>query len=144
MTLLVMLLQPPGGIFIGIGRPEMDRRVKRVIILMEQGFNQPLSVADLAKAVNLSPGRLCHIFKSETNVALLHYLRALRMEQAKRLLQTTFMTVKEVMIEVGVRDESHFVRDFESTFGVSPARFRLSLDIENGPATELTAELAKR
>src|SRR5262249_32634946 len=144
MTLLVMLLRPPGGIFIGIGRPEMDRRVKSVIILMDQGFNQPLSVADLSKAVNLSPGRLCHIYKSETNVALLHYLRALRMEQAKRLLQTTFMTGKEVMIEVGVRDESHFVRDFESTFGVSPARFRLSLEIENGPATELTAELAKR
>src|SRR5215813_1996265 len=90
---------------------KMDRRVKRVIILMEQGFDQPLSVADLAKAVNLSPGRLCHLFKSETNVPLRHYLRALRMEQAKRLLQTTFMTVKEVMIEVGVRDESHFVRD---------------------------------
>jgi AraC family transcriptional regulator, arabinose operon regulatory protein len=122
----------------------MDRRVKRVIILMEQGFDQPLSVADLAKAVNLSPGRLCHIFKSETNVALLQYLRALRMEQAKKLLQTTFLSVKEVMMEVGVRDESHFVRDFESAYGVSPARFRLSLELENGPAKELTAELANR
>ena len=112
----------------------MDRRVKRVIILMEQGFDQPLSVADLAKAVNLSPGRLCHIFKSETNVALVHYLRALRMAQAKRLLETTFLTVKQVMIEVGIKDESHFVRDFESTYGISPARFRLNLDIGNEPA----------
>lgn len=122
----------------------MDRRVKRVIILMEQGFDQPLSVAGLAKAVNLSPGRLTHLFKSETDVALLHYLRALRMEQAKRLLETTFLTVKEVMIEVGVRDESHFVRDFESMYGISPARFRLSLDTANGPEKELSAELANR
>jgi len=122
----------------------MDWRVKRVINLMEQGLDQPLSVADLAKAVNLSPGRLRHIFKSETNVALRHYLRALRMEHAKRLLQTTFLTVKQVMIEVGVRDESHFVRDFESTYGISPGRFRLSPAIENGPAKGLAATLAKR
>jgi len=122
----------------------MDRRVKKVILLMEQGFDQPLSVADLAQAVNLSPGRLCHLFKSETNVALLHYLRALRMEHAKILLQTTFLSVKQVMIEVGVRDESHFVRDFESTYGISPAKFRLGLDIENEPAEEFVAKLANR
>jgi two-component system response regulator YesN len=105
----------------------MDQRVEQVIILMEDSLDRHLSVTDLAKAVNLSPWRLCHIFKSETNVAPLQYLRALRMEHAKRLLETTFLSVKQVMTEVGVTDESHFVRDFKATYGVSPARFRLSL-----------------
>lgn len=121
----------------------MDQRVQKVIMLMEHGFDRHLSIADLANAVNLSPWRLCHIFKSETNVAPLQYLRALRMERAKRLLQTTFLSVKQVMTEVGVRDESHFVRDFKSAYGVSPARFRLSLD-GNGPQTGLIAKSAKR
>ena len=106
----------------------MDQRVQQVIILMEDRLDQHLSVTDLAKAVNLSPWRLCHIFKSETNVAPLQYLRALRMEHAKKLLETTFLSVKQVMTEVGVTDESHFVRDFKATYGVSPTRFRLSLE----------------
>jgi transcriptional regulator GlxA family with amidase domain len=105
----------------------MDQRVQQVINLMEDSFDQHLSVADLAKAVNLSSWRLCHIFKSETNVAPLQYLRALRMEHAKRLLETTFLSVKQVMTEVGLRDGSHFVRDFKATYGVSPTRFRVSL-----------------
>jgi len=105
----------------------MDQRVQQVILLMEDGLGRHLSVTDLAKAVNLSPWRLCHIFKSETNVAPHQYLKSLRMEHARRLLETTFLSVKEVMSEVGVRDESHFVKDFEATYGVSPTRFRLSL-----------------
>ena len=94
---------------------------------MEDSLDQHVSVTDLAKAVNLSPWRLCHIFKSETNVAPLQYLKALRMEHAKRLLETTFLSVKQVMTEVGVRDESHFARDFKATYGVSPTTFRQSL-----------------
>ena len=109
----------------------MDQRVQKVITVMEHGFDQQLSVTDLAKAVNLSPWRLYHIFKSETSVSPQQYLRALRMEQARKLLQTTFLSVKQVMIEVGLRDESHFVRDFKSAYGVSPARFRHSLDVRN-------------
>lgn len=105
----------------------MDQRVQQVITLMEDSFDKQLCVTDLAKAVNLSPWRLCHIFKSETNVAPLQYLRTLRMEHAKRLLETTFLSVKQVMTAVGVTDESHFVRDFKTAYGVSPTRFRLSL-----------------
>lgn len=92
---------------------------------MEDSFGLHWSVADLAKVVNLSPWRLCHIFKSETSVAPLQYLRALRMEQARRLLETTFLSVKEITSKVGVRDESHFVRHFKMTYGLPPAKYRL-------------------
>jgi len=106
----------------------MDPRVQQVIIFMEDSLDRHLSVTDFAKAVNLSPWRLSHLFKSETNVAPLQYLRTLRMELAKRLLETTFLSVKQVMIEVGLRDESHFARDFRTTYGVSPTRYRLGLE----------------
>ena len=105
----------------------MDQRVQQVIILMENSFGRQVSVTDLAKAVNLSPWRLGHIFKSETGMPPVQYLRVLRLEHAKRLLETTFLSVKQVMTEVGVKDESHFVRDFKASYGISPARFRQSL-----------------
>ena len=105
-------------------RSLMDRRVQSVIKLMEMFLDRPLSVDDLARSVNLSTWRLCHIFKNETNRPPLQYLRNLRMQHAKRLLETTFLSVKQIMTEVGVRDESHFVRDFKTTYGQSPTRYR--------------------
>ncbi|HKV39283.1 MAG TPA: AraC family transcriptional regulator [Blastocatellia bacterium] len=108
----------------------MDQRVNKVIGLMEAGLDKQLAVADLAKAVNLSPWRLSHIFKRETQMAPVKYLRGLRMKQAKKLLESTFLSVKQVMVAVGMNDESHFVRDFETAFGSSPARFRLALQLE--------------
>ncbi len=104
----------------------MDRRVQRVIVFMEAYLDQPLSVNDLAKSVNLSTWRLCHIFKTETDRPPLRYLRTLRMQHAKTLLETTFLSVKQIMTEVGVRDESHFVRDFKTTYGLSPTKYRRS------------------
>lgn len=125
----------------------MDRRVRSVIALMELFLDRPLSVHDLAKSVNLSIWRLCHIFKSETHKRPLQYLRTLRMQHARRLLETTFLSVKQIMIEVGVRDESHFVRDFKTTYGVSPARYRqtfLRISKVVRPARMLAANPAKR
>jgi transcriptional regulator GlxA family with amidase domain len=46
------------------------------------------------------------------------------MERARSLLETTFLSLKQIMIEVGLRDKSHFVRDFKITYGLPPARFR--------------------
>lgn len=54
----------------------------------------------------------------------IRYLRQLRMERAKHLLESSFLSVKEIAFQVGLNDESHFVRDFKSTYGYSPALYR--------------------
>ena len=46
------------------------------------------------------------------------------MERAKDLLESSFLSVKEIAYQVGLNDESHFVRDFKSTYGFSPALYR--------------------
>jgi AraC-like DNA-binding protein len=46
------------------------------------------------------------------------------MRKAKKLLEFTFLNVKEVMNRVGAYDASHFVRDFKRTYGVTPAQYR--------------------
>ena len=54
----------------------------------------------------------------------IRYLRLLRMKRAKDLLESSFLSVKEIAFQVGLNDESHFVRDFKSTYGYSPALYR--------------------
>jgi len=91
---------------------------------MREDVRGELSLTEFAQSVNLSVWRLCHIFKSDVGMPPIRYLRLLRMERAKGLLESSFLSVKEIAFQVGLNDESHFVRDFKSTYGYSPALYR--------------------
>ena len=92
--------------------------------MMRDDLRGEVSLAEFAQSVNLSVWRLCHIFKSDVGMPPIKYLRLLRMERAKGLLESSFLSVKEIAYQVGLTDESHFVRDFKSTYGYSPAIYR--------------------
>jgi AraC-like DNA-binding protein len=102
----------------------LDKRVEKIIEMMRDDVHGELSLAEFAQSVNLSIWRLSHIFKSDVGMPPIKYLRLLRMERAKGLLESSFLSVKEIAYQVGVNDESHFVRDFKSTYGYSPAIYR--------------------
>ena len=92
--------------------------------MMRDDVRGELSLSDLAQSVNLSVWRLCHVFKSDVGMPPMRYLRLLRMARAKALLESSFLSVKEIAYRVGLNDESHFVRDFKTTYGSSPACYR--------------------
>jgi two-component system response regulator YesN len=70
---------------------------------------------------------LSTLFKTETGATAMQYLKALRMEKARELLDTTYLSVKEVAVQVGLNDTSHFVRDFKKAFGQTPTQYRNQL-----------------
>lgn len=105
----------------------MDPRVQTVIELMNQQLDRNLSADEMAEPVQLSASRLRQLFQQETGTSLMRYLRNLRMERAKELLETTFLTVKEVAARGGITSVSHFVRDFEKTYGHAPTKHRALL-----------------
>jgi len=102
----------------------VDKRVEKIIQMMREDVRGELSLTEFAQSVNLSVWRLCHIFKTDVGMPPIRYLRLLRMERAKDLLESSFLSVKEIAFQVGLNDESHFVRDFKSTYGFSPALYR--------------------
>jgi len=102
----------------------MDQRVLAVIALMKQDSRQALPLSRLAQSVNLSPTRLCYLFKAETGTPPARYLRTLRMQDATTLLVGTFLSVKEIIARVGFTDESHFVKGFKRIYGVTPTEYR--------------------
>jgi AraC family transcriptional regulator of arabinose operon len=113
----------------------MDPRVLKIIDTMRSRFQRPLSVSRMAASVNLSPSRFQHLFKVETGATPLSYLKALRIEEARKLLVTTFLTNQEIIARVGIRDDSHFARDFKKAHGLSPGQYRARHYSRNTPAT---------
>jgi AraC family transcriptional regulator of arabinose operon len=102
----------------------MDRRVELVITEIENDLARAWDVAQLALLVNLSASRFRHLFKEELGVSINQHLRERRLERAEYLLRTTFLAIKEVALEVGLRSTSHFVKYFKARYGVTPSAHR--------------------
>jgi AraC-like DNA-binding protein len=78
----------------------------------------------MGEEVNLSSWRLCHLFKLELGTSPIEFLTQFRLERAKHLLETEFLTVKETMNKVGISDASYFSRSFKATYGMTPGECR--------------------
>lgn len=102
----------------------MDFRVRHALRLIAEDLRRPLVLEEIARAVNLSTPRLRYLFKAETGMTPAQHLKSLRMRKAKELLEGSFLNVKQIMLEVGVTDMSHFARDFRELYGQTPAEYR--------------------
>ena len=101
----------------------MDQRVDAAIAFMKANLHRKLTVDEIAQHAHLSAARLRQLFVIETGTSLSCYLRHLRLQQAKELFETTFLSVKEVTARVGVAGMSHFVREFKKAYRTTPARY---------------------
>jgi AraC family transcriptional regulator of arabinose operon len=102
----------------------MDPRTQKVFSLMTDNLRRDLSLNELARSVNLSPSRLRHMFKADIGVTPSQYLHTLRMQQAKHLLETTFLRGKQIALKVGLGCEVCLVRDFKKAYGLPPMQYR--------------------
>ena len=102
----------------------MDQRVRAAILLMEKSLHRDLSLEEIAQSVNLSASRFRHLFKAEIGVSPAQYMKSLRMQRARELLDATFLNVKQVMSMAGVRDKGHFIENFKKAYGLTPTQHR--------------------
>ncbi len=106
------------------GKETYDRRLQLVLVLLDDNMRCQLAIRDLAEAVNLSPGRLAHLFKSEIGVSPQRYLNNLRLEKAKGCLENGVLRVKEIAAEFGFPNVSQFCRSFKARYGTTPKEYR--------------------
>ena len=107
----------------------MDSRIWHSMKYMKENLDAKLTEKELAKQAGLTAQHFCVLFKTETCETPARYLNKLRMDQACELLANdghSQLSIKEIAARVGCNDLSHFVRDFEKRFGLSPKRFRAS------------------
>jgi len=102
----------------------MDPRVQRIIEIIDERFADKFTEKKLSASVNLSPTRLRLLFKKETGLSPVQYFKRVRIRRAAHLLETSFLSIKEVVFQSGANDLSHFVRDFKKVYGLTPSEFR--------------------
>src|SRR5687768_8321484 len=113
----------------------MDHRIRKMMSMLSSDLGFDLSLADAAAHVNLSISRFRHLFKSETGMSTVQFVKSLRLKKAKELIESTPLSIKQIMAEVGIKDKSNFCRDFKKTYGVSPVKYRKEFQSQEDKAS---------
>jgi two-component system, response regulator YesN len=113
----------------------VDRRICAAVKRIHANGYERILISDLARSVNMSRWRFCHVFKTEMSLSPSDYISTLRMREAERLLGETFLSVKEIRAALGNLDRTHFSRTFKKYCGLTPTQFRrrLARNFEDAP-----------
>lgn len=103
----------------------MDSRVLQALKIIHSGLSLHLDAEKVARTLNLSSSRLRHLLKRDLGIPFGQYVKRARMDRAREILETSHLSVKQVMSEVGAQDRSHFTRDYKKIFGERPRESRL-------------------
>jgi transcriptional regulator GlxA family with amidase domain len=102
----------------------MNKRISTIVKIISSNFQQSWKIEELAEIAELSKSRFEGLFKQELKISPMQFIKHLRFEKAKELLETTHLTVKEIGFAVGINDQSGFVRDFKKKYGLTPTEYR--------------------
>lgn len=100
---------------------------RRVLELIDAALDARLTIEMLAREAGLSPAHFARAFKETLGRAPHQYLLALRLERARRLLETTQASLSDIAQRAGFADQAHFTRLFKRAFGITPGAMLRSL-----------------
>ncbi|THD69848.1 hybrid sensor histidine kinase/response regulator [Robertkochia marina] len=104
------------------GRAPEERFINQVVEYVEEDLSDTGFGPDaLAEKMNLSTSQLYRKIKNLTGRSTALYIRAIRLQHARTLLNKTDLTVAEVGYHCGFSDASWFSKCFKKEFGVSPS-----------------------
>lgn len=119
MTCLMLNSLPQSGV-----KKELPEIVKRALNIIEISYTKELNLGELATQLFTNKYDIIRKFKKYLGTTPYEYLIALRIKQAKELLETTQLTIIEVAENVGFIDSSYFIKVFRQHEGITPLKYR--------------------
>lgn len=105
---------------IGVRHPKLSEVIRK----MEANIEDPISPADLAEEVGMSPRQLERLFRRYLNRSPKRYYMELRLQKARNLLMQTDMSVINVALACGFASPSHFSKCYRAHYATTPYRER--------------------
>ena len=97
-------------------------QIGRAFNLLRQRFDQAIRVEELARVARMSVPTFHRHFRAVTSMSPLQYQKQIRLQEARRLLQTQHAKASDVAFAVGYESSSQFNREYRRMFGVTPSR----------------------
>ena len=97
--------------------------VSAALEYVREHLTEPLTVADMAEQVSLSPSAFAHLFREVTGRSPYRFVKEMRLDKARELLIDGQFPVTRVSKEVGYGSVSHFISEFRARFGLTPRAY---------------------
>jgi AraC-like DNA-binding protein len=105
-------------------RESKSRRIGLICDFINNNYQNPMKVSDIAQIVSMSDSALSHFFKSRTSRSLVDYINDIRIGNATKLLLETTHSVNEISYMCGFNNISNFNRIFRASKGNTPTKYR--------------------
>ncbi|MFC4586699.1 helix-turn-helix transcriptional regulator [Sphaerisporangium corydalis] len=102
----------------------IEQAVMRVVKSMHENLGEQLTINDMARTAMFSKFHFSRVFQRVTGLSPGRFLSAVRLQEAKRLLASTSLTVTDISHRVGYSSVGTFSSRFTSSVGLSPTKYR--------------------
>ncbi len=123
----VRLAKPEGISVVG----QMDERLDNLLRFIHENLDKNLSIDVLAEKYFAHPNHFIRAFRDKTGQTPAKYIKQKRLESAKRLLESTDLSVCEIIDKIGISDTAHFSRAFKEQYNFAPLKYRQYFRTQN-------------
>ncbi|UOQ87260.1 response regulator transcription factor [Gracilibacillus salinarum] len=98
--------------------------VEHALDYIEQHFDKELTLKQVASEVHLNASYLSALFKEELQITFSEYVTRKRIQEAKKLLLSTNLTIAEIAEKTGYHTSKYFIKLFKQYENLTPNSFR--------------------
>lgn len=113
-----------------VGSKKHWERCKKLISYIDQHYSDSITLESVAKESGITKEHLSRFFRQYMGTTVKKYLTGIRMHYAYRLLIDTDLTELEIALRCGFPDCRSFLGSFKSRYGMTPLKYRKSLEPE--------------
>jgi AraC-like DNA-binding protein len=101
-------------------------RLTTTLDYLGANFSERLRLSEVARKAGFSVPAFARAFRAATGTSFLAYVRSIRVEQAKKLLRTSALSLEQVAQACGFQSQHHLIRSFKKVTGQTPGAYRES------------------
>lgn len=98
----------------------------QTICYIEENISNEITLEDIAKHANISKYHFCRLFKKRIGKSPFNFVRFMRIEKAKELLERDNLSISMAAVDVGFNDVGSFIKQFKKITGMTPSTYKRS------------------
>ena len=99
-------------------------RLKKMLLFIGERYREPLSVAEIAQAAEVSERECYRLFRESLRQTPISFVQQYRLQQAAALLASGTGTITQIAGKVGFDSSAYFSKVFKQAYGITPMQMK--------------------
>jgi len=104
----------------------IEEKFEKVINYINKHFAEDISSSYLSKKFGYEEAYFCRKFKKNTGINVMKYIQVMRMEEAKKYILKSELSIKDIALTCGFSDTAYFTNCFKKLYQMTPSQMRES------------------